>query len=104
MSLGILAWILRQIPLSDHRWRVVGRDETPAGVTVTLRDGGGTNKTLTLRRFDAQVGQEWVERGFPSQAMPAVARAEQLAPGDPEVRRVRDLVQRAVATTPDAQS
>jgi Tfp pilus assembly protein PilF len=45
-----------------------------------------------------------VERGFPSQAVPAVARAEQLAPGDPEVRRVRDLVQRAVATTPDAQS
>jgi tetratricopeptide (TPR) repeat protein len=45
-----------------------------------------------------------VERGYPSQAVPAVARAERLAPGDPEVRRVRDLVQRAVATTPDAES
>ena len=45
-----------------------------------------------------------VERGIPSQAVMAVLRAEQLAPKDAEVRRVHELVERAVAATPDVGS
>jgi tetratricopeptide (TPR) repeat protein len=44
-----------------------------------------------------------VERGFVSQAVPLVLRAEQLAGGDPEVRRLREHVERAVATRRDVE-
>jgi tetratricopeptide (TPR) repeat protein len=61
------------------------------------QDEGDVRAWLELARLR-------VERGIPSQAVPAVARAESLAPGDPEVRRVGELVRRAVATRPDVES
>jgi len=45
-----------------------------------------------------------VERGVASQAVLPVLKAEQLAPADPEVLRVRDLVRHAAATTRDVES
>jgi tetratricopeptide (TPR) repeat protein len=50
------------------------------------------------------VARQRVERGRPSQAIPAVMRAEQLAPADPEVKKMHALVERAVAAGGDVQS
>jgi Tfp pilus assembly protein PilF len=45
-----------------------------------------------------------VERGRPSQAIPLVMRAEQIAPADPDVKKMHALVESAVAAGGDVQS
>jgi tetratricopeptide (TPR) repeat protein len=44
-----------------------------------------------------------VDRGVPSQGLAALRRAQELAPADAEVARVRDVVERAAATARDVE-
>jgi tetratricopeptide (TPR) repeat protein len=107
-----------RLPLT-HYWRAeclrrAGRAqeaERELGVYRRCQDRMERIFRLELRLTqDANDAPAWlelarlrVERGFVSRAVPAVLRAERLAPRDPEVRRVRDLVERAVATTRDVE-